>query len=240
MDFRKNNNFRVPVISLIAVLVIELFVYSIFGGVSQDTYTFISFLCVILCAGLATLFIDFTRKEQFICYALLLNIASDYFLVLNYSSENFVVGVSIFVAVQFMFAIYTILLNKTLLTKLVNIISRVVITATATTLLAIYFNLAVHEILAVIYITNFVLTLFWSLIYIKHTWVFSIGTLFYIICDVVVGITNGGADIFGFSGSFIDFLYTYDVAYWFYIPAVLLIAVYSALKISKNDNKKIS
>lgn len=233
MDFRKKNNFRVPVITLMAVLVIELFVYSIFGGVSSDTYTFISYLCIILCAGLATLFIDFKKKEQFICYALLLNIASDYFLVLNYSSENFVVGLSIFIAVQFMYAVYTVLLNKTLVTKIVNIITRCVITVVVVQVLILFFALEIHEILAVIYITNFVITLFWSLIYIKQNWVFALGTFFYIICDVIVGITNGAADIFGFSGSFIDFLYSYDVAYWFYIPAALLIAIHSALKSSK-------
>ena len=227
----KNKLTKLVIIICFTAVIFGLFLHSILGELAVLSYDEISFTCIVLCAILSVIFVHKLKDNtNFVSVAMLLNIASDYFLVLTNGANNYTIGVSIFVVVQFVYACYTLTLNKTKLSKIFNVVFRVVTTLSLSVTLTIVFDLYVYETLSVIYITNFVITLIYALVYFKNNYIFAVGVLLYVLCDLIVGITFGAADIFGFEGAFIGLLYTHDFAYFFYIPGAYLIALHAALK----------
>ena len=196
----------------------------------------LSFSCVVLCFIFTLLFVQ-KDKNIFISIGLFFNCIADIFLVLNYDESNFLAGVSIFLFAQLCYAIYTIMLNKSKTAKIVNIVLRSIVIV-AIGIIGYIFGLTLYEIFSIIYITNFVLSCIYTFIYFKTELFYAIGSLLYIVCDIIVGITNGGAKILGLSGSFIDFLYSFDMAFVFYIPGVFVIALqvfYASFKHQKTN-----
>ncbi|MBQ0017053.1 MAG: hypothetical protein KBT30_00295 [Clostridiales bacterium] len=222
-----NNKSKIKNIIAIILSVIILALYLkvlIFG----EAHYVEGFLGIPLAFLISALFLDIKNSKAFITYALLLNSIADVFLVLTRTHQE--VGVSIFILAQICYMIYTLMLDKKLWVKLVNISSRVIISVVAVVVLKSLFNLELLEMLSVIYITNSCITCLFLGVHIKTKLLMFIGFILFILCDIVVGLTWGGAEILNLSGAFIDLLYKFDFAFLFYVPGIYLISLSSIKK----------
>ena len=237
LNFIKSKNKNIIKYLVLAIFFIAIFLqYFLNIFATNINARALSFSCVILCF-VFTLFFVQKDKNIFISIGLFLNCIADIFLVLYYDKSNFLAGVSVFLFVQLFYAIYTVMLNKSRTAKIVNISLRSGLSIIIG-IVGFIAKLTLYEIFSLIYIANFVLSCIYAFIHFKTELFYAIGSLIYICCDVFVGIPNGGAKILGFSGSFIDFLYSFDMAFVLYIPGVFVIALqvfYASFKYQKTN-----
>ena len=221
---------------IFAILIFGAFFYRIFGTFPEDSFLkpeYLSYACVFLCFSLALLFIRIDAKKILLTLILAVCAVADYFLILAPSEKNKFVGLCVFCVAQFLLVIYTLFLNKGIGSRVANLAIRVALCLVAYYVLPIYFTLGTTELVSVMYIINFLVSLLVLLGHIKTEWLTFVGFLLFFLCDIVVGLTNGGFEILQLTGSFVDFLTTHDVSFWLYIPGLFGIAtsaVFSKIK----------
>lgn len=225
MDKVKKPIFKIVMSVLFSALVLSAYLYVCIKGDLDRPY--LSYGCIIACFLLSLLFIGKSSKKIFITLALAANVAADYFLVFDATEENKIIGVSIFLGVQFFYLLYSLSLTKAIGLKIMDIALRVALCLIVYFVVPKYVTLSTLEMLSLMYIANSFVTLLSILVHIKTEWVTFIGFLLFFVCDIFVGLTNGGADILNISGSFVDFIFKYDIAFYTYIPGVLLISLSS-------------
>ena len=197
----------------------------------HDPYNALSFACVGAAFILSLIFINKSPKKILITIALGVNVIADYFLVLMPSEENKLIGLCIFLVVQFAYFIYTVFLPKNPGVKVTWIAIRALLCLLVGLIVPRFITLGTIEMLGLIYIVNSFVTLVNLLCYIKFEWLTFIGFLLFFICDIFVGLTNGGADLIGITGKFLELFYQYDFAFFFYIPGIFTIALSSVWEI---------
>lgn len=235
MKIRQNKWVNLGVAITLSLIVFSSYFIEIFANSFFLNDRQLSYICVVFCFLLS---LCFAKKDNtlLITLGLLFNCIADIFLVLNYSNQTMLAGVSVFLITQTFYALYTLTLCKSKTTKIINICARIIgsIIILLITLLALKIKL--YEAFSGVYIFNFVITLIVCLCNFKSQYIMCVGLFLYICCDVCVGLTNGGASILGFSGSFIDFLYSFDMAFVFYIPGVYFISLNNFLKFSNKNH----
>lgn len=189
--------------------------------------TYFYFGSVALCFVFSLLFMKMQAKKVLVTLALAVTVVADYFLILFPNEQNRLIGLCVFCAVQLVYAIYTLVLNKSIGARVVNIALRVALCAIAAYVAPLYFELGTIELLTVMYIINFLITILYLLIHIKTEALMLLGMLLFFVCDIIIGLTNGAAEIFGITGDFLTFIYTYDIAFYCYLPGLFLIAMSS-------------
>ncbi len=235
MEKKNINILKILATILFAVAIFGAYFYVIFKGDFSTPY--LSYGCIGACFVFAFLFIGKSLKKCFLCLALATNVVADYFLVLMPSQENKLIGLCVFCGVQFFYFLYTLVLAKGNGTRVINIALRVALCLLAYFLLPKYFVLSTLEMISVMYILNSFVTLLILLIHLKTEWLTFIGFLLFFICDVFVGLTNGGVEVLGITGAFVEFIFKYNIVFYTYIPGIFLIATSSVW--SKNgENKK--
>jgi len=80
------------------------------------------------------------------------------------------------------------------------------------------------EILSVVYIANFLITVIVTACHAKTQWLTLSGMISFFICDIIIGLTNGGGAILGINTTW---LASGDYAFFFYVPGIFLIALSS-------------
>lgn len=207
-----------------------IFAAAIFGAYGYVIHkgdfspAYLSYGCVCACFLFALLFLKWTKRSVLFTLALATNVVADYFLILMPSEENKLIGLYFFCGVQFFYFIYTLMLAKGNGTRVVNIALRVALCLIAYFVLKQYYTLSILEIVAIVYIINFFVNLLVLLLHLKTEWLPFLGLLLFFTCDVFVGLTNGGVELFQITGAFVEFIYKYDIAFYTYIPGLFLIA----------------
>ena len=240
MKEKKVSVFKVILTVLFAAAIFAGYFYVIFGKFTPEMKIqpeHIRYALVGACFVFSLLFTRLSAKKIFITVALAINVAADYFLILAPSDENKLVGLCVFCGVQFMYFLYTLYLNKSIGLKVINMAVRVGLCLLAYFLVPNYFTVGTLEIVAMMYIINFAVSLVFFLFYIKSEWLLFLGFLLFFICDIFVGLTNGGIDILGITGAAADFLRTYDIAFYSYVPGLFFIASSSVWAKETNDKK---
>ena len=197
---------------------------------------YLSYGAIALCFLFSLLFIKKLPKKVFIMLALAANVAADYFLVFaNSLTDTYkLIGVCIFCGSQLFYMLYTLSLAKGNGEKVINLGTRVALCLIAYFILPRYLALTVLEMIAVMYAINFVVTIFFVLLHIKTEWLTLIGMILFLLCDVHVGLVNGGIAALGITGDFANFLTSRDWAYYVYTPGVFLIALSSVVAKKKD------
>lgn len=232
----KNNKisaFKIIMSIMFAILVFGAYFYFIFGNFPLKISKFevepqyLSFACICICFLFSLMFIRKSPKKILITLALAANVAADYFLVLFPLPENKLTGVCIFCGVQFFYLIYTLVLNRGRGTRIVNIATRVALCLLIYFILPNYIVLSTLELVSLMYIANFFVSLLVFLLHIKTEKLLFLGFLLFFACDIFVGLTNGGASFIPMNAAFLNFIFSYDIAFYCYIPGVFFVALSS-------------
>lgn len=229
MEKQKISKFKIFIMVIFAILVFAAFFFKLFWNFSADfplKENHVYYICVGLCFLLALIFIKFNLKNLLIVFALAGTVVADCFLVLNPVENNMLVGLSILCGVQFLFLIYTLLLNKSIGSKVVNIAVRVALVLCVWFILPTYVELDTYQLMSLIYLSNFLVSLGVFLVHIKTQWLLFLGFLLVFVSALISFFVNGGIALFGLSG--LNFLLDFDYAFLFYIPGLFLIASASA------------
>lgn len=234
MEKKKVNILKVLATIVFTLAIFGAYFYVIFKGDFATPY--LSYGCIGACFVFAFLFIGKSLKKLFICMALATNVVADYFLVLMPSNQNQLIGLCVFCGVQFFYFLYTLTLARGNGSRVISIALRVALCLLAYFLLPKYFVLSTLEMISVMYILNSFVTLLVLLIHLKTEWLTFLGFLLFFICDVFVGLTNGGVEVLGITGAFVEFIFKYDIAFYTYIPGIFLIATSSVW--SKTNKKE--
>lgn len=225
MEKKKVSGLKIFATLLFAGAIFGIFFYVIFKGDFKPAY--LSYSCVGLCFLFSLLFIKLNSKKILITLAFATNVVADYFLILAPSTENKLIGLYVFCGVQLFYLIYSLTLNQSIGAKIINLAFRVALCLLAYLILPKYFVLGTLELVALMYIINFFVSLLVFLIHIKTEWLLLIGYLLFFVCDIFVGLSEGGFAILNLTGPFVDFVLSHNVHMWFYIPGLFLIATSS-------------
>lgn len=205
-----------------------MFIYVCVKG--DIEHNILSFACVGGCFLISLLLVKFKSPKSLITTGLLLNVVADFFLLFRLDigkleEHRIVIGLSLFCAVQFCFLLYTLVLNRSIATRVINLAIRVGLCLIAYFILPTYYVLGTYEMIAIMYYINMFATALVLLTHIKKEYVLFVGMVVLLISHLVVGFMNGGILILGMTGPFVEFLVKYNLAFYTYIPALLLIAL---------------
>ena len=209
--------FQKPVFKLDMTVVIASAVASLYYTLlTRGTagYAPLYYLCVLLSFMLSLVFVHSQKKELTI--ALFCACVADYFLILHdnahHNPSDQMCGMVAFCILQVFFAIYANKLVKRQCWKTTILNMRLTTSLLITTTLPI-FHFGLLEILALVYIVNFFITIIILSFHAKTQWLTLIGMILFFICDVFVGLSNFGT------------LTAYDLSFVFYVPGIFIIAI---------------
>ncbi len=241
MEKKKSFAFKIIMSVLFAGIIFGAYFYVIFGTIPEPLKVeYLKYGCVCACFLFALIFLRKSMKQLWVTLALAVAVVADYFLILFPSEQNRFIGLCVFCGMQVVLALYTLSLSKSIGAKVVNLAIRVALCLVAYFVLPLYFELGLLQMLSVMYIINFFFTIICLLCHIKTEWLMLIGALLFFACDIFVGLTCGAAEIFGIAGTpFMQFLSTYDMIFYCYIPGLFLIALSSVWKKGKKLNENV-
>jgi hypothetical protein len=174
------------------------------------------YLSIVLCL-IYVLIIGKTKDSKLIKIALVLTLCADLFLLIidNY----YCYGVSIFCFVQFIYTYRLLLINHSQrkLRVIIQIISIAAIEIGAKILLPDNFDLL--ALVTIIYFVSLLNNIVNSVVFAKMNPLFSLGLVLFGLCDIFVGLSN--------LGTYVDFSFftSLDLAWLFYIPSQVLLAL---------------
>ena len=215
---------KIIISSILAITVCTLYLIQAVNVIQASLY----YTCVMLCFVLTLCFVKLTPTKLPITVALFCACVADYFLILNYSvthhPQDQIYGMLAFCALQCCFTVYTYFIIKNPKLKIAMLITRVTVTLCIICVMPIL-QFGLLEILCAVYIVNFFITLLIVATQIKTRWLMFIGLLLFFICDIFVGLSNGGAALFHLQN--VAWLTAHNYSFYFYVPGLLLIALSS-------------
>jgi len=226
---KKRDYFKIVVSIIFSLAVLGAFGYVIWKGEPDPTHEYLCYGAICASFLLSLIFIKKCSKKILITTALALNVAADYFLVFDKTIPNAqTIGLSIFCAVQFVYMIYSLVLNKGNGIRVINVGTRVALCLGVYLIMPMYFELGWLEMVALFYIINFFVNLVCFALHMKTEWVLFLGYFLFFLCDICIGFVYGGIELFGLTGTkFAEILMTYDLAFYFYVPGILIISLSS-------------
>ena len=238
---RSSKIFKIVMTILFAGLILGTMIWLTLKGDLDRPY--LTYGCVGASFLFALIFIGKSASKLLLTLALGTAVAADYFLIFANSgladptayAQNQLIGLCIFCGLQFVLMVYTLLLNKGNGTRIVNIATRIALCLIAYFVIPLYFSLGTIEMIAVMYIINFAVSLFMVAVHIKTQWLLFLGMLLFFACDIIIGLTLG-AGLLGISTNVVDFLVRYNIQFYCYIPGLFLIATHSAWCRKKEQN----
>lgn len=207
---------------------IILFLYIFLTTHSTTTYRHLYYACIVLSFLLALLFLRPTLKNICLTAALFFACCADYCLILNFSVTNMpsdqIYGMLAFCALQVCFAVYTWFLLQRQSLRIAMLTARLLASLCVIIILPLI-GLGLLEILSVIYILNFLITIVVTSCQARTEWLTLIGMISFFICDIFVGLNNGGSAILGLKN--VAWLTAHDYSFYFYVPGIFIIALSS-------------
>ncbi len=221
--------FRLFLTVLFTGLIFGTFFFGVFAKLPADFALkpqHLSYICVGLCFLYSLIGTNYKSKNWFLTVFLGVCLVADYFLMIAPSEQNRLVGVCVFCVAQLILMAYSLCLNKSVGTRIVNIAARVALCLLVYFVLPKFFVLGTLEIIFAMYISNFLISLLVVLTHIKSQGWLLVGMLLFFISDVFVGLTNG-ASILGLSGPFLDFILKYNIYIYAYIPGLFFMGMHT-------------
>ncbi len=208
---------------LVLAFMIQLVPYSDFGKVA---YLSIILVFAFSFFNLASL----PKNVWLIRLGLLFTLIADFFLVVLVP-ERAIEGVSVFIFAQLAYGVYLYTLDGSTSKKYVSLIIRVVLSLVALIIPPIVLGEGIDalSVISMLYYAQLVSNLIIALIYKRP--LFAIALFLFALCDLSIGIDNLVNSYIGASeGSFFYLLANtkINLAWVFYLPSQVLIAVYAA------------
>lgn len=185
--------------------------------------------CIALSFLLALIFVGRSLKRLFLVLGLACHVAAAYFLIFDPLMANSqLIGICILCGAQLCFLLYTLLLSEGIGARVVNIAIRVALCLVACLILPKYIvGLTTIDIIFLAYLINAVVSLIWIGIHIVTEWLTFIAMVI-----LVFALVWGGLGLYG--GWFVHLginnfmvLLNYNIAFYLYIPALLILAISS-------------
>ncbi len=233
------NLFKYVASGMLACGILATFIYVCIKGDLKNNI--LSWSCVIACFVLSLVFVKFKSPSIFITLGLGANAVADYFLLYNIGKADrtqLLIGLGIFCGVQFFYFIYTLCLNKSIAAKVFNIALRVA------ACLILYFimprfypTLGTLELISLMYFANLCITFLELLFNVKTNWLLALGMFMLLISNFWLGMAQEGALLFQLPLEFWEILLKYNVAFWLYVPSLVVIALGSIFNaVRKKEN----
>lgn len=220
----KSKVFKIGMSVFFTLVVGALFLYVCIRGDLKNNL--LSFLCSGLSFLLSLVFLKLTAKKIFLTTALAINVVADYFLVFSQVEKLRIVGLIALCVVQLIYLIYSLLLVKGVGIRITSLGFRVALCLCVALLLPKYIPLETFEMIQIMILLNF----FVSTISLGYDWINE-------------WITFAGFSLVLISYTFVilskivpDLLDTFSgtIAFYFYVPGILVIALSSVWENSKN------
>lgn len=234
MENKKVSTFKVIMTVIFSILVAgALFMYiygeKVFPAEWNLKASYFKFGCICASFLFALIFIRLSSQKILISMALACTVAADYFLVIcDYAvGNNQLIGLSLFIAAQFFYMLYTFVVAKAKIRVIISLALRLALILVIYIVLPKQIELTMIQALALVYIANSAVTWISLMISIKSQWLMSIGFLLFTACDVILGLKMGGFDVLNWTGKVVDFLMSHDIETYCYIPGIFLISAAS-------------
>ena len=235
MKLLKSKIFKIVISCIVAAAVLTLYLFYCIDG--NWNHEWFGYSCILLYFAFSLLFVRLTAKKVSFTCALAVNCVADYFLIIsyhiNYRRIDQLLGVIFFCIVQAVYAVYTYFIIERKSLKIAMVASRGALIVLAAILLPTLLKLGALETLSVIYILNSLVSLIVFACRIKTEWLTFIGFLFFFICDIFVGLSNGAAPYLGMSEEAVALISAHNYEMFFYLPGIFLIALSSVWEFEK-------
>lgn len=212
-------------LSLLLFLVLEI---ALFPKVQESTayvWSYMAYLSVVLVA-LFTLFACRCKgAAHLVRLGLLLTLAADYFLVIEYNSH--LLGVEIFLLVQLAYFLYLLFREERASVRFANFLTRILLCGVL--LFAAYVTLGgdadTLSLVSAVYYANLLTNIFFAFMLGRKEMIFAIGLTLFALCDLCVGIES--LAYFYLDTDISRFFYTdsFNLSWLFYQPSQVLIAL---------------
>lgn len=231
--------FKIVASAILSAAVLAMFVYvAVKGDLIKNA---LSLSCVGACFLLSLIFIRLTAKKILLTCALGVNVAADFFFVFStMNDQNKMIWVGLLLGVQFMFFIYTLSLFKGIGAILANAAFRAVVCLVCYFIIMHFYPLGVYDTIGLMAICNSFATLLWILFAANREWLTLVGYVVFFTYNVLTWWAAGAANLFGVGASFAESIAQYNLTFYFYIPALLLIALSSVWLQKENKGFEIS
>ena len=201
---------------VIIFIVIELLLFLLIHLFESNLEVELRYLTILLCF-LFVMLVGTSYDGKLLKLAFIITLIADLFLLVI--DDYYLIGVSVFCFVQFIYAYRLLNINK------VKYKFRAMVYVVSILITEIIVKIVFEEmvdlltIVTIIYFVTLINNIINSIFYFKCNYLFSVGLILFGFCDVFVGLSNLNNYI-----SF-DYDFTIDFAWLFYIPSQVLIAL---------------
>jgi len=226
---KKPNIFKFLITFLFTAAIIAGIVYVNIKGDLKKPY--ITFACVGVSFLMSMLFIARSNKKVYLTLALAVTVAAHYFWFFDPlgGKDYTLIGVSLFLASQFFYMLYSLTLTRAIFLKIVDIALRVALTLLIVFVLINFVKLSTVQIIGLVYIANAAVTLLSIIIHIKTEWLTLIGFLLLFASGVFTVFLMDTTGALHLTSAFLEFLlknYTYLIMDT-YLAGLLIISLSS-------------
>ncbi len=214
-----------------AVAVFGAYAYVLAKGDYHPEY--FSFGAVCACLLLSLIFLRFDRFA-FISLSIAAVCVANYFLVFMPSYDP-MIWLGLLCGSQVLFALYTICLAKSSGFKIINFAIRVAVCLIIYFILPLYFDIALFNLIFLMYLANLLLSVLFCLLHIKTQWILLLGLLALLVSEAYVMLAGGGLELFGISGGFAEFISSVNLSQYCLIPALFVISFGSVCKLGSKE-----
>lgn len=214
---------------LIIAFIINQFTLSYFAQTANNK-DIIKYIIVIFAFLFNFIFIKKNYIFLFTQLALLFTLIADFFLVIL--DDYYLISVIIFSLTQICYCIRIFLETKNLKIKKINLIIRIclVIISIVLPFLILKPELDLLSVFTLFYFSNLIINSIFACINsknYKYAYIFAIGLILFVLCDIVVGIYNLDLYFNIENNSFITYIINNNINYsWvFYVPSQTLLAI---------------
>ena len=211
-------------------VVIEIVLFTV-SQFKLSITTYIQYSSILLCFVVSLCFAKKNSLNLIISMALFFTICADF--ILAFTPEHKLLGMLFFCIVQIIYCIY---IAKQINEKQqkINLWARIFTIFICEVVLWIIFK-DIFNLLSMFVIFYFVNLLFnttFALVNFKNNPLFAIGLVFFVLCDIFVGFGKMSLFFDVSTNAFFNFVYLipFNVAWTFYIPSQVLIAVENIIK----------
>lgn len=218
---------------LLALAVFGAFAYILIKGdiAVGGAHNILQFCIVSACFVFSVLFIGKSFKKICIIGALGANVAANYFLLLNpLFKDAQLIAWSILCGMQFFLLLYTVCICKGVGLKILNLALRVALCLVAWFVLpqVLTTTLNVLAWISLMCTINCAVSALCLLFGIKKNRLLFLGVLLLLASYVFTLLASGWALLLGASTKFLEFLVSYPLAFYLFVPALYLIAISTA------------
>lgn len=220
-------------ILFLAFVVSEIVLFAVsYFKLSLTTY--INYASIFLCFVFSLFFAKKNIPNLLISIALFFTICGDF--ILAFTPEYKIVAMIFFCLVQTIYFLYVYKQTSTNQQKINLWLRIIIIFICEIVLFAIFKNIFnVLAMLVIFYFVNLLFNTVFSFVNFKKNPLFAIGLVLFVLCDIFVGFGEISLYFDVASNTFFNFIYSipFNIAWTFYIPSQVLIAISTQLKFKK-------